>query len=188
MSVSRTRNYACIVYPESAPADWQLILSEQFIPAFISPLHDRDIDPQGQPKKEHYHVILMFDGVKTPSQAKDVFNLIGGVGCEIVQSIRGYARYLCHLDNPEKVRYPQEQVLSFCGADYISTISLVTDRYSALCDMIDFCEDNNIISFSDLVVYCRTNRYEWFRILADNGTLFMKEFLQSRHWTNQNLR
>lgn len=52
----------------------------------------------------------MFDGVKTIEQAKDLFEQIGGVGCEKVNSIRGYARYLCHLDNPEKAQYDQGAV------------------------------------------------------------------------------
>ena len=38
----RTRNFATVVYPESAPDDWQEILSQQFVPAFISPLHDKE--------------------------------------------------------------------------------------------------------------------------------------------------
>ena len=35
----RTRNFATVIYPESAPENWQDILVEQFVPAFISPLH-----------------------------------------------------------------------------------------------------------------------------------------------------
>ena len=103
----RTRNFATVVYPESAPDNWQSILEEQFVPAFISPLHDSDLNPTGEPKKEHYHVVIMYDSVKTMEQAQDLFQKIGGVGCERVQSIRGYARYLCHLDNPDKHQYDQ---------------------------------------------------------------------------------
>ena len=69
----RTRNYATVVYPESAPSDWIDKLTECFVPAFISPLHDKDINPGGEPKKPHYHVIIMFDSVKTRDQAKEIF-------------------------------------------------------------------------------------------------------------------
>lgn len=180
---SRTRNFATVVYPDSAPDGWQEILSEQFIPAFISPLHDKDINPNGEPKKAHYHVILMFDSVKTIEQAKEVFNLIGGVGCEKVNSMRGYARYLCHLDNPDKAQYNQSDVRSMCGADYITTIGLVTDKYKAIGEMIDFCIENNIQSYSKLLEYCRMERFDWFRVLCDNGTVVMKEYLKSRSWS-----
>lgn len=183
-SRGRTRNYATVVYPESAPDGWQEILSQQFVPAFISPLHDKDINPTGEPKKPHYHVVIMFEGVKTKEQATDIFNRIGGVGCEVVQSIRGYSRYLCHLDNPEKAQYKQEDVRSLCGADYTGTIGLVTDKYKAIGEMIDYCEEFNIYSYSDLLKYCRMERFDWFRVLCDNGTVVMKEYLKSKVWTD----
>jgi len=181
----RYRNYACVVYPESAPDDWQNKLSMQFVPAFVSPLHDKDIDPLNQPKKPHYHVLLMFDGVKSIEQAKSVFDAIGGVGCEVVKSIRGYSRYLCHLDNPEKAQYAPELVRSFCGADYISTIGLAIDRYKAVDEMIDFIEEHNIFSYRKLMMYSRVERRDWFRVLCDNSTFVIKEYLKSRSWELQ---
>lgn len=178
----RTRNFATVVYPESAPTGWQDILIEQFVPAFISPLHNLDVNPTGEVKKEHYHVIIMFEGVKTNEQAKEIFDLIGGVGCERVQSIRGYARYLCHLDNPEKYQYRIEDVRSLCGADYTGTIGLATDKYKAVGEMIDFCIESGIVSYSQLLIYARQERYDWFRVLCDNGTIVVKEFLKSLDW------
>lgn len=182
-SKGRTRNFATIIYPDSSPDNWQELLSDMFIPAFISPLHDRDINPTGEPKKPHYHVIIMFDSVKTVEQAREVFELIGGVGCEKVNSIRGYSRYLCHLDNPDKVQYNQSDVRSLCGADYSATIGLVTDKYKAIGEMIDYCSENNVTSYSRLLEYSRVERFDWFRILCDSGTLVMREYLKSREWT-----
>lgn len=179
----RTRNFATVVYPESAPENWQDILTEQFVPAFISPLHDRDINPGGEVKKAHYHVMLMFDGVKTLEQAQSIFTLIGGVGCEVVQSTRGYARYLCHLDNPEKVQYTVDDVKSFCGADYTATIGLATDKYKALGEMQDFCEKYNVVSFYLLSKYARSHRTDWYKILCDCGSVYMREYLKSKQWS-----
>lgn len=180
---SRTRNFVTIVYPDSAPDNWQEILSEQFIPAFISPLHDKDKNPTGEDKKPHWHVMLMFDGKKSIEQVTEIFNKIGGVGLEKVNSIRGYARYLCHLDNPEKFQYKQDDVRCMCGADYTSTIGLVTDKYKAIGEMIDFCELNDIVSYSELLKYARMERFDWFRVLCDNGTVVVKEYLKSKSWT-----
>lgn len=181
----RSRNFATVVYPDSAPDGWQEILSQQFVPAFISPLHDKDLNPTGEPKKPHFHVVLMFDSLKAKDQAQDIISKINGVGCEVVQSIRGYARYLCHLDNPEKAQYKQEDVRSLCGADYPNVIGLVTDKYKAIGEMIDFCEDNGIYSYSELLKYCRMERFDWFRVLCDNGTVVMKEYLKSKSWTER---
>lgn len=180
---ARTRNYATVVYPESAPEGWQDILASKFVPAYISPLHDMDLNPTGEKKKEHYHVILAFEGVKTPEQAQEIFDCIGGVGCERVNSLRGYARYLCHLDNPEKAQYDQGQVRCLCGADYSGTIGLAIDKYKAIGEMIDYCQLNDIYSYAELLEYCRSERFDWFRVLCDNGTVVVKEYLKSRYWT-----
>ena len=179
---SRRRTYASVLYPESAPEDWQTILQEQFIPAFISPLHDKDINPTGEPKKAHYHIMLMYDAPKTTEQAREVFAKVGAVGCEVVQSTRGYARYLCHLDNPDKVQYSVDDVKAFCGADYVGTIGLAIDKYKAVREMIAFCKEYNVDAYCDLLIYASEQRSDWFRVLCDNGTVVMKEFLKSKSW------
>lgn len=131
----RTRNFACVVYPDSAPNDWLDRLRSECVPAFVSPIHDKDINPDGTIKKPHYHVLVMFDGVKTQTQWEEFRNQFGGVGSEIVQSTRGYARYLCHLDNPEKVRYNVDDVISIGGADYpfVSVETAINMALSVLC-------------------------------------------------------
>lgn len=181
---SRVRNFATIVYPESAPENWQEILAAHFVPAFISPLHENDVNPTGEPKKAHYHVILMFDGKKSTEQVKEIFDTFGGVGVEIVKSIRGYARYLCHLDNPEKAQYEPSQVKSLCGADYINTIGLAIDKYIAISEMEEFCDKYNVISFYALSKYARSHRQDWHRVLCDCATVYMREYLQSKQWSD----
>lgn len=182
---SRTRNFATVVYPESAPTEWISVLDDTRIPALISPLHDRDINQTAEntPKKPHYHVILMFSSVKTKAQAKAVFDKIGGVGCEAVQSIRGYARYLCHLDNPEKAQYSQADVRCLNGADYYGNIELATDKYKAVKEIMMFCKENGIISFSDVLEYAMEERMDWFRVLCDSSAMIVKEYLVSLRWT-----
>ena len=182
----RTRNFATVVYPESAVDGWQEILAQQFVPIFISPLHDKDINPTGEAKKPHYHVVIAFDTVKTVEQAKAIIELINGVGCEVVNSLRGYVRYLCHLDNPEKYQYSQDDVRTLCGADYSGAIGLATDKYKALAEMQDFCEQYNINSFYLLSKYARMHRADWYRILCDCGSVFMREYLKSRKWSLDN--
>ena len=108
----RTRNFACVVYPESAPDNWISCLEDTHVTSCISPLHDSDINPTGEPKKPHYHVIIMFDSVKTSEQAREIFDNIGGVGCEMVKSSRGYMRYLCHLDNQHRQYYQKFPLLA----------------------------------------------------------------------------
>lgn len=178
----RTRAWATIVYDESAPEDWREKLQSYKVRAFVSPLHDYDMKEDGIPKKAHYHVLMMYDGVKTPEQAREVFASFGGVGCEPVQSLRGYARYLCHLDNPEKHQYNPDDVCSYCGADYAAATELQTDKYSAIAQMMQWICENDVIAYSDLLEYAAINRQDWFRVLCDNGTMVIKEYIKSRAW------
>lgn len=178
----RQRNFCTEVYPESAPEGWQDKLASLCIPAFISPLHCDDKNPTGEPKKAHYHIILMFEGKKSLEQVREVIASFGGVGCQGINSIRGYARYLCHLDNPEKAQYKPEDVRSFGGADYIATIGLPTDKYKAIREMKQFIEDNDIYAYCDLFDYACDERPDWFRTLCDNGTVVIKEYLKSKSW------
>lgn len=181
-AASRTRNWATVVYPDSAPENWRLTLSELHVPAFISPLHDSDINPDGEKKKAHYHVLLMFEGPKSVAQVEEVFNAIGGVGHEIVQSVRGYARYLCHMDNPEKAQYSVEQVVSLSGADFFSITTLPTDRHALLREMQRFVRENSITAYSDLVDYAADNCPDWYRVLMDSGSWVMREYIRSISW------
>ena len=126
-SIKKTRSYATVVYPESAPENWLDILRDMKFNALVSPLHDSDVNPDsGEIKKAHYHVLFLFDGPKTADQAMAVAEHIGGVGLETLNSVRGYARYLCHLDNPEKHQYSPEDVIVIGSEDYLNLISLPT--------------------------------------------------------------
>lgn len=179
----RTRNYVTIVYPESAPQDWQERLSAMHVEAFVSPLHDQDCNPDGEPKKAHYHVMVKWSSVKTKEQALAAFEEIGGVGAEAVSSTRGMARYLCHLDNPEKAQYSVDDVIAFGGADYLADISLPTDKYSLLAEMMFFIEDNDINEFRVLQRLVFEINQSWWRCLIDNSS-FLKNYISSkRHST-----
>lgn len=185
----RTRSFATVVYPESAPEQWFNIFELLKIPALISPLHDRDINPDGTVKKAHYHVCVFFEGKKSSEQVREIFATFGGVGLETINSIRGYARYLCHLDNPEKAQYSPSEVRSFGGMDYRDITSSAADRHALIREMASFCRDNNITEFADLYEYALDYNEEWFNALSDNaGWIFDKLIRSRRHRSNPLLR
>lgn len=181
-AAQRTRSYATIVYPDSAPADWMEKLEELHVPCLISPLHDKDINPDGTPKKPHFHVLLLFESVKSPQQVKEMLKKVKSVGCEKVNSVRGYTRYLCHLDNPEKHQYNPAGVQSLSGADYQSTVELASDRRETSREIISFCQEYGIISFSSLIEYADAYREDWLVYLSKSGWL-VKEYLKSKAWS-----
>lgn len=184
--IGRSRTWATIVYKDSALENWQEILGELCVPCFISPYHDKDLNPNGEPKKPHWHILFMFDGVKSKEQIKEICDKIRSVGAENVSSTRGYARYLCHLDNPEKAQYDISQVCSYGGVDYNEIIGLPSDKYKMLDEMMEFCDKYDVMSLYALTNYARKHREDWKRILTDSGAFFMREWLQSRKWSKEN--
>lgn len=170
MAEKRYRDYATVVYPDSenTPDNWLQILKDLHVPALISPFHDSDISENGEPKKPHYHVMLLFESCKTPAQAIEIFDKIGGVGLEYIKTRRGYARYLCHLDNPEKHQYCKDDVISLGGVDYLECISIVSDKYATLDAVICFIKDNHIENIVDIYQYAKDNNaMDWVRIIQD---------------------
>lgn len=180
MASSRTRNYASIVYVESAPTAWLDLLKECHVNAFVSPCHDKDLDKDGNVKKAHWHVMIMFDSVKTENQAKEIFNSFGGVGCEKINAVKGYARYLCHLDDDDKVQYNPDDVLAFGTADYQKMIFVEREKDVVMGEIVDYILENEHISFAYLVKYSRYNKPEWFKCLVSSGSAYLvKELLYS---------
>ena len=68
--IQKGRIWACVGYPESLPVDWLEQLQNTGLQIAISPLHDKDINPDGEEKKPHYHIIFNYDGPTTYNNVK----------------------------------------------------------------------------------------------------------------------
>lgn len=180
---TRGRNWATIVYPESAPADWMQRFANLHVKGYISPLHDSDVNPlTGEVKKPHYHVMMQIPGKIAESGARKKFDSIGGVGCARVADWAAYARYLCHLDesNNGKARYNTGMVQMFGGADYFEDIETAKDQAELIAEMQIWCDETGCTLYSALSKYARENRRDWFRVLVTTrGVNVMKAYLQS---------
>lgn len=179
----RTRNFATVVYPESAPSDWMERLDKLHIATLISPLHDKDINPDLSPKKAHYHVLIMFESpVEFESKVKPIFDNIGGVGREEIISTRGYARYLCHLDNPDKAQYSVSEVREIGGASYMGVTNLPTDDLKILGEIFKYIEKNEIYSLAELLDVCNIYHPDWFSTISLSRCYVVDKFIKSLEW------
>ena len=53
-------------------------------------------------------------------------------------------------------------------------------RYQYIGEMIDFCDEYNIMEFSDLIDYASRERLEdWFPLLCDNSAYVMEQYIES---------
>jgi len=183
---TRTRNWTIVVYPESAPANWRDIIDEYHIEWIESPLHDRDVDANGEYKKPHWHVLLMFGSVKSFDQ---VVELTERLRCPIpnkCHNSKALVRYMAHMDNPDKAQYDPSLILSHGGVDLAEMLRpSSSERYSLIRDMMYYIRENNITEFQDLMDYAMDNMYdEWFPLLCDNSALVIINYIKSiRHRT-----
>ena len=177
----RTRIWAFIMYPDSAPANWNDILNDEHINIVISPLHDKDINPGTEEyKKPHWHVVLIFDSLKSYGQAEEISKKVNGTSPIICQSLNGMIRYLIHKDNPEKAQYKKEDIVNIGSYDLEEAFKNSIDKYLMIKEMIQFIKDNNITEYIDFMEYCANNKFDdWFRLLCDNCSFVIQGVITS---------
>ena len=178
----RTRNWMIVVYPDSAPKNWREYLDETHIEWVESPLHEWDVNPTGEVKKPHWHVLLMFGGVKSYEQVCD---FIQPLNCPIPQrchNAKAMVRYMAHLDNPEKFQYNVADIVSHGGVDIAELLRpSSSERYSLIREMTDYIKENQITEFCDYMFYAMSERYDdWFPLLCDSSAYVIGLVIKSQ--------
>jgi len=166
----RTRNWTFLVYQDSAPSDWREQLDNIHVPWVESPLHQYDVNPDGEIKKAHTHVVLQYRNKKSYKQVKAITDLLNQPRPEPVDDMRGMCRYLIHRDNPEKYQYDFAEIVCHQGFDVSEYFTASRqERYKAIAEMMEFIEQNNITEFTQFSAYCRRERFEdWFPLVCDS--------------------
>lgn len=189
----RTRNWLVVFYPEDLPKDWKEKVDDLQCRWIESPLHDRDENPDGTPKKVHCHALFMFDSIKTQEQVaimlKGVFGeseggTIVGVAIPLPASDRcGSVRYMAHLDHPGKAQYDIAGIIGHNGADPAEILRYsATETREMIVAMEEYIEQNGIIELADFSQSIRYNHPEWHTILTTKMTVYFNAFIRScRH-------
>jgi len=179
----KKRNWAFVLYPESAPKDWREQLQKTGLQCAVSPLHDKDLNPTGEPKKPHYHVILCYSGPTAYNVVKRLTN--GQLGQTIPQpleQVRGYYRYLTHADNPEKAQYSKVDIQTLNGFDIREFVELTRSEVAkAKREILQLIRDNGITEYRvlmDILMDGGEGTADMFDVASSN-TLFFKAYLTS---------
>lgn len=180
----RTRTWTFILYPESAPDTWRDILNELFIEWVESPLHDKDVDPDGEIKKSHWHILLIFPSVKTYEQVEEITTLLNALAPQKAMSAKGVVRYMLHLDNPEKFQYKKVEIKGYGGVDVDDLLRPTSsDRYELIKEMLVFVRENDIKEMRDLLDYAIEKRFDdWFPLLSDNSAYIVDLYIKSNRY------
>ena len=182
----KKRNWAFVLYPDSAPADWREQLARSGVACAISPLHDRDLNPTGEPKKPHYHVILVYGSPTTYNNVKGFTNgQLGQTIPQALEQVKGYYNYLTHADNPEKAQYSAKDIQILNGFDIRDFVELTKSEVIRIKrEIMDFIRDNRIYEYADLMEMLMDGGEEtadYFEV-ASNNTVYFDRYLSSRRY------
>lgn len=191
---TRHRGWVCIGYPESMADGWREMLVNEGVPVFVSPLHDKDENADGTPKKPHYHLLMLWDNPSSYEVARAISDAIcavmppknpaPGKPKPYAANVRSAARYLCHLDNPDKAQYDPEDVtcINCTLADYYELISSAADDDLVLDQITDFIDDYAVTSFAAFIRYCKQERPEWKRLAYHKYAALITRYIKSFAW------
>lgn len=179
----KKRNWAFVLYPESAPKDWGERLQQTGLQCAISPLHDKDLNADNSPKKAHYHIIMCYSG---PTSYNVVKTLTDGLCQPIPQAleqIRGYYRYFSHKDNPEKAQYDEREIQTINGFDIAEFVELTRAEVKQIKKQLQsLIRELGICEYADLMDFLLDSDMDTEYEVASCNTYFFDKYLASiRH-------
>ena len=183
----KKRNWAFVLYPESAPEDWKERLQKTGLEISISPLHDKDKDPDGKPKKPHYHIMLCFPGPTTYNVVKSICDELNQPIPQAIESVRGYYRYFTHMDNPDKYQYDQKDIVNLGGFNISDYVELTKSEVGQIKRKLHcLIREQGIVEYSCLMEYLLDNEMYLEYDVASCHTLFFDRLItSSRHYKKE---
>lgn len=183
MSKRKERYWTFVLYPESAPEDWKEYLQQTGVQWAISPLHDKDKNPDGEVKKAHYHIVGFWSG---PTTYERVYEITQDLNCPIPQRVMqpiGAIRYLTHKDNPEKYQYDEKDIQCINGLDLTDinglTKTMVEDIKRAI---VHLARDLKITEYSSMYDWLDENDMRDMMDVFSNHTMFFNAYFKSKHF------
>ena len=178
----KKRNWAFVLYPDSAPENWQEILQQTGLQCAISPLHE-DLNPDETEKKAHRHIILCYStgGTTYNVVEKLTRGRLNGTIPQPLEQIKGYHRYLTHKDNPEKKQYDEADIISINGFSIRDYVELTKSEVTKLkMEITDYVEENDIVEYQELLFGLKQdNKLDMWEVAANN-TIFADAYIRSR--------
>lgn len=178
--IQKGRIWACVGYPESLPDEWLEKLRETGLQVAVSPLHDKDVNPTGEVKKPHYHIILNYEGPTTYNHVKQLCDSLNMTIPIKLESLRGMYRYHLHLDNPEKYQYDDRERILLNGFNTDVDQLTRTEVNKLIKELLTYIVDNDIFEYCDLITSLLNNDLVNMLDVATNHTILFNSFICSR--------
>lgn len=123
MASVKSKYWWAICYPENMKDNWESDIDDLLQVPFAYCIHDKDLDNDGDDRKKHLHLIIVFPNTTTQKHALSVFKELEKDGCSMIPNdvikrvinIRRAYNYLIHdtdeCRNKKKYQYdPKERI------------------------------------------------------------------------------
>lgn len=182
------RIWAFLIYTNSTrenyTKDWRQKIEETGLQFAVSPLHNKDINPDGTEKEPHWHVMVQYSGPTTYNNVNKLCESIGATIPKKVESARGYFRYLIHADNPEKAQYKYEEIEKYNGFEIDLTDTEEAIILKKICNIIKTLK---IKEYKDLLDYLEEIGDNDYWRICSKKTIFLNSYLSSYRNKEKNL-
>lgn len=188
---TKSKYFCAILYPDSTTYDTDNVikaLAKEHLTFAVSPIHDKDVEDDGSPKKGHYHLLLAYSSATTLNNINRWFKACG-LSERDLHSVRvcasgvGYYRYLTHKDNPEKAQYNDNDIRIFNDTNELfkKFSKTASDKINDLVRIFQIVDELNTISFHSLIQYLMLNERDLFKMLTSSSALAIcvKEYQRS---------
>lgn len=180
----KKRNWAFVLYPESAPTDWLEQLQISGLQCAVSPVHDKDKNPDNTFKKAHYHIILVYGSPTTFNNVKSLTDRLNQPIPQPLEQIRGYYRYLTHKDNPEKYQYDDTDIITINGFNISDFVEMTKSEVLVLKERLQtLIRELDILEYADFLDYIQDNGTTEEYDVASSNTIFFNTYIKSRRYS-----
>lgn len=182
-----SKRYNCqvwqyIIYPDSAPENWRDNLIELGLKFAVSPLHDKDINPDGNPKKPHYHALIVW---KNPTTWQNAIRIAEGLNNSVVPmpalDVRNRYDYFTHKNDldPDKFKYDESEIEHHNGFVLSEVAKLNSSEVGNLMlEITNICRELTITEYSDLIFYLIDNQMFDALDVAQHHTIYFTALLK----------
>lgn len=169
------RYWSVIGWLESLPDNIFEDLKKSGLQVVVSPLHNKDVDENGESQKDHYHILLAWDGPTTLNSVQDFCENLGlSRYVESVRSVKNILDYMTHdsYSSKEKARYDIKDI-QWINCNIYDFVKI---GYRAV---IEFIKVNKITQFSKLVnALLDKQEYDILEFVA-NHTYYVNTYICS---------
>lgn len=185
----KSRTWTWVVYEDEKDQVDSWLGDNPDIAWAMSPKHENDVNPDGEKKKPHWHLLVSFNGPTTLNVAQAISKELGLPNPQICRNTRGMVRYFLHLDNPEKAKYDRTLITSGGGFDFESYLALSQsekelEERAFIRSLLARIQELGITDFGDVVDLVMCEYEEHYKYLRSSSYL-LKQYVYSKSFKPQ---